>query len=85
MTYSSVELGASLLAKGLGLLLGLGAPTRELTLDLCGCAVGIGCFVSVGFVRRARLEVLWAPRDRESHVPSNCFSATLGLPPAPYR
>lgn len=42
-TYSFVELGTSLAARGLGLLLVLLAPAGQLSLDLCGCLVDVGC------------------------------------------
>lgn len=41
-TYSTVELGASLLAVCFGLLLGLGAAAGQLTLHFCGSLVDIG-------------------------------------------
>lgn len=42
-TYSLVELGTSLFARGLCLLLVLLAPAGQLSLDLCGGLVDVGC------------------------------------------
>lgn len=42
-TYSLVELGTSLAARGLCLLLVLLATAGQLSLDLCGGLVDVGC------------------------------------------
>lgn len=45
-TYSLVKLGTSLAARGLCLLLVLLAPAGQLSLDLCGGLVDVGCVKS---------------------------------------
>lgn len=42
-TYSLVKLGTGLSARGLSLLLVLLAPAGQLSLDLCGGLVDVGC------------------------------------------
>lgn len=44
ITYSLVELGTSLAARGLCLLLELLAPAGQLSLNLCGGLVDVGCY-----------------------------------------
>lgn len=46
-TYSLVELGTDLSARGLGLLLVLPAAAGQLALDLCGGLVDVGCYGAV--------------------------------------
>lgn len=77
-TYSLIYLGTGLLSDSLALRLGADAAVRHLALCLCGGLVHVTCF----FFMSAFVIVLnmfeWA---RGYNALSNCFSATLGLPP----
>lgn len=85
-TYSLVQLGAGLFAVRLRLLLRLAAP------GLRGAPVDVGCF-AIELVRLAMvmmmvtmmmewLTVAAGGGGHHDRVPSNCFSAALGFPPA---